>query len=455
MIENLTDPVFFAEKLLTFQGKPLSLFPFQKDLLRSIDWLKDRIAIQKGRAIGASFVCAVAITFSSFVNNDARFGIISKTKEQSGFIFEHVRRFYEGSPILSKYIDRHKTKIDELHLTNGSIVVHRTAGHRSDNLRGFHCQNKGGLLLDESSSIPSIAICNIYPAAVGCAIIHCSTPKQPSGEFWRAATQDDTFRTIKLPSSISPRIGPEDLDLWKRIFTPSKYRNEVLGEFAAGEDCVFDSESIDYAIDDNLPIFDPDRGFVNFNLETNYVYSLDIARIGCDRWALTIGEIDDLENSLRVVAYHSWVGSRHEDSGINATICDNPDKIISDILGYAHCFYPLKIYTDATSNEYFCHTLQHRHNLPVEQVVWSTSKKQRMVEHLASCLRAGKIKIPRDQDIIDELMDYSYDLKKMEDDSDRKIYLKGDDDFVSSLAMLAQAISWEVDTEFCEFMELR
>lgn len=448
------DPVRFAETLLVYQGKPLTLFKFQKEFLRSTDWLLDRLAIQKGRAIGASFMCSIAITFAAFVNDDARFAIISKTKEQSGYIFEHVLRFFYSSPILSEYIDKRKTKVDELHLTNGSIVVHRTAGHRGDNLRGFHCQNRGAIFFDESSSISSIAIENIYPAAVGCGIFHVSTPKQPSGEFYRVCTSDPDFKVIKLPSTISPRITDKDLRLWKRIYSPSRYRNEVLAEFAAGEDSVFDADSIDRAIDDSLPIFDPDRGFTNFDLDANYVYSLDISRIGADRWALTIGEINDDENSLRVVAYHSWVGSRHEDSCINAAITDNPETIIRDILGYAHLYYPLKLYTDSTSNEFFSHTLLHRHKLPVEEIVWSTTKKQRMIEHLASCFRADKIKIPRDEEIIEQLINYSYDLKRMEDDSDRKIYLAGDDDYVSSLAMLAQSISWETDTAFCEFLEL-
>jgi hypothetical protein len=446
--------VKFAETLLTYQGKPLDLYPFQREFLRSVDWLHDRVAVQKGRAIGASFMCSIAIVYAAFIHNDARIAIISKTKEQSGYIFEHVCRFFRASPILADYVNEQRSKTDELILSNGSVVVHRTAGHRGDNLRGFHCQGRGALFLDESSSIPSIAIENLYPAAVGCGIFHVSTPKQPAGEFYRVCTRDPDFRVLKLPSTISPRITPQDLALWKRIFSPSRYRNEVLGEFAAGEDCVFDADSIDRAIDDTLPLFDPHSGFTNFDLEANYVYSLDISRIGADRWALTIGEVDSLDNSLRVVAYQSWMGSRHEKDSPNAVLTDNPDDIIRDILGLAHCFYPLRIYADATSNEYFCHTLAHRHNLPVEEVVWSTTKKQRMIEHLASCLRAGKVKIPRDDEIIEQLIDYAYDLKRMEDDSDRKIYLAGDDDYVSSLAQLAQAISWETDSEFVEYLEL-
>lgn len=453
--EKLRDPVIFAESLLTFQGKALSLFDFQQDLLRSVDWLTDRICIQKGRAIGASFLCSIAITFTAFVHNDVRIAIVSKTKEQAGFIFEHVRRFYESSPILSKYIDRNKTKVDELYLTNGSIVVHRTAGHRGDNLRGFHCQGRGALFLDESASIPSVAIQNIYPAAVGCSIIHCSTPKQPSGEFHRCATEDPDFRVIKLPSTISPRITSKDLALWKRVYGPSRYRQEVLGEFAAGEDCVFDAESIERAIDDALPLFDPDRHFTNHDPEKNYVFSLDISKIGCDSWVLTIGDIDETSNSLTVVAYHVWAGSRHEGEGLNVTLTDNPNTIIDDILWYAKRYHPIKFYADATSNEFFCFTLANKYNLPVEEVIWSTTKKQRMMEHLASCLRADKVKIPNDDDFVTELLTYAYDTKRMEDNSDRKIYLSGEaDDKVSSLAMLAQAISWDEGTEWVEYLEV-
>lgn len=453
-IEQLTDPVTFCESLLTYQGKPLRLYNFQKNLLHDVDFLNDRICVLKGRAIGASFLVAVACCFYLFCFNDIRLGVISKTERQSGWIFEHTCRFLKSSPILSRYIDRSRTKVDELWLTNGSMMVHRTAGVRGDTLRGFHVEGRGAVVFDESSSIPSKAIETIYPSAVGAGIVHVSTPKQPSGEFHRCATADPDFRTIKIPSTRSPRITERDLALWKRIYSPSRYRNEVLAEFSAGEDCVFDAESIDRAIDDSLPLFDPDKPFVNWDRERNYVYSLDISRIGADRWVLTIGDVDDHENSLRVVAYHSWAGSMHEDKGLNAEITDNPSDIISGLLQYARRFYPIKVYADATSNEFFCHTLRHRYNLPVEDVVWSTSRKQRLMEHLASCFRADKIKIPNDEELIDQLLNYSYDTKRMEDDSDRKIYLAGDDDMVSSLAMLAQSISWDEGSEWCKYLEV-
>lgn len=449
------DVVKFAETLLRYQNKPVKLYPFQKDFLRSVNILTDRCAVKKGRAIGMSWCTAIAIVYAALTNPECRIAICSRTKEQSGWIFSHCCRFFRGSEILRNDVDEHRSKTDELRLLNGSLIVHRSCGWRAENLRGFHCEGNGSLIFDESAAISSVAIENMYPAAAGGAgIIHVSTPKAPIGEFHRVCTSDPDFKVIHLPSTISPRITKRDLDLWKRIYSPSRYRNEVMGEFAQGEDMVFDSDSIDRAIDDNLPLFDPDRAFTNYDRDKNYVYSLDISRIGADRWALMIGEVNEDANSLIVRAYHSWAGSRHEDSSMNTVITDNPDTIIRDLLDYSHRFYPLKIYADATSNEYFCHTLSNKYNLPVEEIVWSTQKKQRMIEHLASCLRAGKVKIPRDADITEQLLNFAYDKKKMEDDSERRIYLAGDDDYVSSLAMLAQSISWETHDEFVEYISL-
>lgn len=449
LAKKFSDPVTFIEHFFRWKGKPFKLYPFQKEIARNIDLLHDRAVIQKGRQVGGSIFMGAMIAFSAYTNNDAVFILVSKTAEQSGFIASYVKRFLESNPIIAEIIDYKKTNRTDLWLKNGTVCYNRTAGDSGDNLRGISCENKGALIFDESAYLPDKASKALLHVAHGAGEIHCSTPRRPSGYFHQICHSPD-YKRFRIPASKSPRISAEAIERMRRTLRPSEFKTDVMGEFAMGENAVFDPDTIERAINHELPVFD--SGTFDFgdgfpfkpDPNKNYVYSLDVAKAGGDQWILTIGDLCRKSNTMQVVAYHAWVGSKGAEDHPNATLTDDPRTIIRDIVKYTERVSARKFYCDTTSNDLLAHVLLNNHLIPVEKIVWSLQKKERMMEHLATVLRAEKLAIPNDPDMVNELLDYSYDVKRMENDDLRRIYLAGGkDDFVSSLCQLSQAITGE------------
>lgn len=365
-----------------------------------------------------------------------------------------MREFFRTSPVLRKLIDTKNTNKDDLYLVNDSKVITRSAGQmRADTLRGFTIGGFGFLCFDESSFIPKEAIQNTYYAAAGgCGVVHCSTPFRPIGAFFDAC-RSKLFKHFHVPCRLSPRITADDFALWREQMSPAKYANEVEAEFSQGEDAVFDPDDIQRAIDPELPLF---PGPFQGDKDASYIYSLDPSRIGSDKWALTIGRLD--KGVLSVVAHHAWLGTIHTESGAEyCDFTDDPDSIIETILRYhkERDFHCVRFWCDVSTNEYFAHRLQNKYLLPVEPVQWSTSKKEKLISHLNTCFQVGRLKIPDTDAMRRELLAYAYDWKKMQDHEQRKLYLAGEDDWVSSLAMIAQSISIKKEYDFHDTLRWR
>ena len=132
---------------------------------------------------------------------------------------------------------------------------------------------------------------------------------------------------------------------------------------------------------------------------------------------------------------------------------DSPTRIISDICSFRELFKCSKCFVDRTQNEFFADHLLNEYLFPVEKVHWSATRKQLLLEHLATCFRAGKLSIPNDPILVQQLLDMSYDVKRMEDESERKIYLAGNDDHPDSLAMLAQVVTCQPKYSRIDYLE--
>lgn len=447
---NQFGPVEFIEKFLLFRGRPFSLYDFQKDIARSSNFLRDKIAIRKGRQVGGSLLVAALIVFYLTTLEYVTVILISKTKDQASLIASYAREFVATSPVLRHLIDSARTNKLDLYLSNNSKMIARSAGMlRADTLRGHSVQGRGFLCFDESAYIPADAIRNTYYAAAGgCGVVHCSTPYRPLGAFYDAC-HSPRFKTFHVPCKLSPRITADDLAFWREDMPASKYANEVLADFAQGEDSVFSPDLIDAAVDSNLPLWPgPFRG----DTERSYVYSLDPSRIGSDKWALTIGELN--KGILSIAAHHAWAGSESESDYVETT--NDPDAIIDTILRYHKTGFPCaKFFCDTTTNEYFAHRLQNKYLLPVEPVVWSTSRKEKLISHLETVLKTGRLRLPNSDAMRRELLCYSFDWQRMKDHEERKLYLSGEDDWVASLAMIAQAISIRKEFNFKDILRWR
>ncbi len=443
-------PVWFIEHFLQFKGKPFRLYKFQRSIAENIDFLREKIAIRKGRQVGGSLLVAALIVYYAISLPFLTAIIVSKTKDQASLISAYVRQFIQTSA-LKDLVDPKRTTVLDLHLLNQSKVITRSAGMvKGDTLRGHSVQGNGFLVFDESAFISGDAIRNTYYSAAGnCGIIHVSTPYRPVGAFYDACNSP-RFKQFHIPCKVSPRITSDDIAFWRDDMPASKFANEVLADFSQGEDAVFAPELIDAAIDDNLPLW---PGPFQGDKDKTYVYSLDPSRIGCDKWALTIGNLQD--GTLSIEANHAWVGTQNESDYCDLT--DNPETILNDILKYhkQRDFHCTKFYVDQTTNEYFGWRLQNKYLLPVESVIWSASKKEKLISHLHTVLQTGRLKIPNADAIRRELLSYAFDWQRMKDYEERKLYLSGEDDWVSSLAMISQAISVKKEFNFKDILVWR
>ncbi len=271
-----------------------------------------------------------------------------------------------------------------------------------------------------------------------------SSPRWKTGFFYDCCTKKPLgYDVIKVPLSACPHWSAEQIEDKRRKLTPGAFAMDCLAEFHQGENRVFPDEDIFRAVDESLPLFSPGCTFVNPYPDRSYSFGFDISKIGCDKWSLMIG--DFASNHLTIRAYHNWMGTKHSTSGYNATYTDDPNEIQRTVVEYAKTFRPHRVYCDGTSNEYYCHELLNKCLLPVEQINWSA--KEKIIEHARTCFSAGRISIPNDPDLINELLSYSYDIEAMKDGESRILYIGGgDDDEVSALAMALTII--HADPEF-------
>jgi hypothetical protein len=447
----LRDPKTFC-KLLTFEGAAFKPYDYQIDIIgEDIADPNCRLAIRKGRRIGASIATGGAIVRAAVLHPWTKYLIIGPTKEQSGFVFEYASDFIRSNDWLRSLKDVERSRVDRIILKNGSEIVKRTAGNDGSYLHGFSV-NRGAVIFDEASRIPDSAITEaVLPIAYNAGLVFVSTPRYKSGYFYDVCVGDlsTDYKRYHIPSTQAQHIPPQVIERWQRHMRPSEFATMVLGEFTAGEDAVFDIEAVRNCTDNELPVWTPGaepRG----DYSENYYYALDTSRLEANRdlTVLTIGGGDP----LRVVWYHVWGGPAVKNGNIDRT--SDPNDIIRQIVEYRRTFPCVKMWVDITgsTDSYFYNTLLHKHVFPVEGVTFSTAMKQRLIEQLGSCFRAGKIKIPNDRELVRQLSIFAYDLRRTENGSERKIYLASDDDYVASLAMLAQAVTSEC-YEYNDYIE--
>jgi hypothetical protein len=138
-------------------------------------------------------------------------------------------------------------------LSNGSMIQSVPASSRQ--VRG---KTIDLLILDEACFIPA----EVWSAAQytvisrpGSRVVLASTPYGRSDSFfsimYRAGERgDESIESFHWPSTASPLVDPELLDLWRRTSTDREYRREVLAEWVGDEGAFFTAAELDGAVDD-------------------------------------------------------------------------------------------------------------------------------------------------------------------------------------------------------------
>jgi hypothetical protein len=232
----------FAELLV---GAPL--WPHQLDLARC----DSRIAaVCSGRQSGKTRAIAVMCLHSAFAAPERRVLIVSAGESASKDVLREVSML-ATSPILSGSVvddERHQVT-----LSNGSTIRAVPASPRQ--IRG---QSIDLLVIDEAAYVDeSVWTAAKYAtiARPGSRVVLSSTPwGRRDGWFsvaYRAGERHETgHESFCWPSTASPLVDADILDIWRQSSSDREYRREVLAEWVDAQGAYFSDDDIETALCD-------------------------------------------------------------------------------------------------------------------------------------------------------------------------------------------------------------
>lgn len=238
----------------------LKLVGWQKEAAEKFRLLErdDILVIRSSRQKGKSTMLSQMLFYVSLNNNGAKSYMISPTNNQCRKVFNDMKDICCESPLVSKLNE----STQEIHFVNGSTIYFRSA-ESGDNLRGNTVKNGGILVIDEMAFIKDSTIALLLPyVTVAHANIVCvSTPRRKNGTFYNywtnAISGADNFKFVDVNRyDNSFFISDSQIDMYRKIMSAEKFKNEILGEFTESNEGVFG----DYASrfkdpDDREPVY--------------------------------------------------------------------------------------------------------------------------------------------------------------------------------------------------------
>lgn len=238
--------------------------PWQRDAL---DSPTSRDALLAARQTGKGEVLTVRGLHRAAYFPGSVVGILSPSLRQSVRLLRRIRR--------SLWLTPHVTALNHastsLLLSNGS-EVHAWPGSRPDLIRG---DTLDLLLCDEAAWVSDDAFAAAMPMLTmtnGAAVL-ASTPGGPDGLLFRIFNPDaypyaddadlsdddaDDWHAVKVTAAECPRYTPRALATLARTLGDTRYRVELMCEWADADDAVFSSDEVRRilglpAVPDRLP----------------------------------------------------------------------------------------------------------------------------------------------------------------------------------------------------------
>lgn len=217
----------------------------------------DKFIIKASRQKGKSTILCQGLLFYAINNVGSVSYFISPTNNQCRKQFNDIKRGIEKSGLVKKMNE----STCEIVFNNGSQINFRSA-ESGDNLRGNTVKN-AALFIDEAAFIKddTIALLLPYVTVNKCPIIMCSTPRKKRGTFYqyysKAVAGDKGYKYIDVNDfDNSFFITQEQIDDYKAIMTPERFKNEILGLFSDDSEGVFgDYKSVFYEPIDKDPVY--------------------------------------------------------------------------------------------------------------------------------------------------------------------------------------------------------
>jgi hypothetical protein len=245
-----TDVAVFADLLI---GEPL--WPHQLDLARSYARIR---CVCSGRQAGKSRTLAVLSLHEAFARPATRVLIISAGEEAAKDLLSEISALAKSPLLTGSVLDDERHQIN---LTNGSSI--RSVPASEKQVRG---KSVDLLVIDEAAFVSE----EIWTAArytavgrQGSRVVMASTPWGPKDRFfaltYRAGVRHEAgYESFRWPSTASPMVDAELLEMWRATSTDREYRREVLAEWVDSDGSYFTDAELESAISD-YPLIPPEN----------------------------------------------------------------------------------------------------------------------------------------------------------------------------------------------------
>lgn len=418
-----------VEKLFSF-----SATSYQRELLNYADEHKKvQAAPKKGRQVGATLTAAVIAADRAVTRPNADTLITAPGQSTSDEMMREMKQhFYNGPFSLEQYgITKDNERTWEF--SNGHRVLSRTLGNvnRSDQA-GNRGMNPSCVIVDEAAYGQDRAFLDEIE---GFFITHdeyeyylFSTPAGKSGYFYNAVEgkNSDQWFSPHWPTRISPYAEQEYIERKREEYTTTRFEQELLGEFAEGEDAYLPHSVVKPCVYAN-----PASAVDTRNNALRYL-GVDPARSGTDRMVIT--DLDEFG-----VIRNIWAEEQTSGTGFVGRIQALQEGHADIEPSWGDGTLPPSGYQAIAIEEnavggFGADILESRVGDVIRMITTGSKSKQAMYQRLKKDFEEEALALPNYRDLIDELTALQYTYTEHG-------YLKishpqgGHDDFPDSLCL--------------------
>ncbi len=362
---------------------------------------------------GKSYISAISGLLFAILNDNVEVVIMSNNSKQSKMVMGYIKNLIERSPLISQqYIKEHfsvprpEFSDDKIVFKNNSKII---AAHIHDKLWKNVLYNADLLIVDESVIIDDYKYRNYVMRTVkkDGIILENGTPIMKNHFF--NTYNDEDYKVYEIDYKLAVqegRLSLKDVEKMKSLLSNTEFVKMYEVKFVDDEDALYSHESIKKAYKDY------NNFKVPYKESVKMVIGVDVARFGDDSTVIT------------VLAY-----SPHKDKYYIRRIKQLTKKELSSVVSNVSYIYTnyskenmYKIVVDANGvGAGVVDMLRERGYDNVEEFYamakpFNKEKYENIKTEMAFILKKllddGKILIPKDSALIDDLINIRYDYNK-------------------------------------------
>lgn len=370
------DAVNWIEKYIKLEGEPIELYDYQKDILRD---KSDYRIINKSRQIGISTLIALEGLTYALGQHDTTVLMVSVADRQSKELLDKVNRAYESLPEAIKVPTKRHTK-RKLEFRNGSRIISLPNNPRT--VRGYKADR---VYLDEFANFEKADEMweAITPSTSrGGKVTICSTPLGKLGKFYEIWASDGAWSKHEIPWDRCPDIEKEIERIKKGMPDETQFKQEYCCEFVDESMSFFPYDLIQECVDE---IEDYELNPSMLNLGVDFGKKRDST--------VVVGLTRESPHEIKVL--------REFKGGKIATYEEPKQYLIRNIKDNWEI---TRVFLDDSGpGQEIIETLQKKFGTIIKPVDFTNPEKERMIWNLKHLMLDGKLKIPDDETLINQL----------------------------------------------------